>query len=67
MKSVKCPKEGNTLLLGAKIKQIKRKTIDTFIMDSKKSLKAVCFPEKVDVLTNELRNVGDEDLSLIHI
>ena len=61
MKSIKCPKEGNNLLLGAKIKQIKRKTIDAFIMDSKKSQKAVCFPEKEDILTNELRNVGDED------
>ena len=61
MEGVRYPKEGNTLLIGGKINQIERKPIDTFIMDSKKSQKAVCCPEKEDILTNELRNIGDED------
>ena len=61
MEGVKCPKEGNTLLIGGKINQIERKPIDTFLMDSKKSQKAVCCPEKEDVLKNELRTIGDED------
>ena len=61
MEGVKRPKEGNTLLIGAKINQIERKPIDTFIMDSKKSQKAVCFKEKEDILTHELRTIGDED------
>ena len=60
MKSIKCPKEVNTLLLGAKINQIERESIDTFNMDSKTSQKAVCFPEKEDILTIELRAIGDE-------
>ena len=60
MESIKCPKEGNTLLIDAKINQIERKLIDTFIMDSKKSQKAFCFPEKENILTNELRTIGDE-------
>ena len=60
MKSIKCPKEGNTLLLGAKMNQIEREPIDTFDMDSKTSQKAVCFPEKEDILTIELRAIGDE-------
>ena len=63
MKSIKCPKEGNPLLIGSKINQIERKPMDTFIMDSKKSQKAVCFPEKEDILTNELRTIGDKDHS----
>ena len=61
MEGVKRPKEGNTLLIDAKINQIERKPIDTFIMDSKKSQKAVCFKEKEDILTHELRTIGDED------
>ena len=61
MESIKCPKERNPLLIGSKINQIDRKPMDTFIMDSKKSQKAVCCPEKEDILTNELRNIGDED------
>ena len=61
MKSIKCLKEGNTLLYGAKINQIERKPIDTFIMDSKKSQKAVCFPEIEHILTTQLRTIGDED------
>ena len=61
MEGVKRPKEENTLLIGAKINQIERKPIDTFIMDSKKSQKAVCFKEKEDILTHELRTIGDED------
>ena len=61
MEGVKRPKEGNTLLIGAKINQIERNPIDTFIMDSKKSQKAVCFKEKEDILTHELRTIGDED------
>ena len=61
MEGVECAKGGNTLLIGAKINQIVHKPIDAFIMDSKKSQKAVCCPEKEDILTNELRNIGDED------
>ena len=61
MEGVKCPKEGNTLLIGGKINQIERKPIDTFLMDSKKSQKAVCCTEKEDILANELRTIGDED------
>ena len=61
MKSIKCPKEENPLLIGSKINQIERKPMDTFIMDSKKSQKAVCFPEKEHILTTQLRTIGDED------
>ena len=35
--------------------------MDTFIMDSKKSQKAGCFPEKEDILTIGLSSVEDED------
>ena len=61
MEGIKCPNEGNTLLIGGKINQIERKAIDTFIMDSKESQKAVCCPEKEDISTNELKTIGDED------
>ena len=61
MEGVECAKGGNTLLIGAKIYQIVHQPIDAFIMDSKKSQKAVCCPEKEDILTNELRTIGDED------
>ena len=60
MESIECPNEETSLRIGAKINQIERKPIDTFIMDSKKSQTAVCFPEKEHILTNELRTMGDE-------
>ena len=61
MESIECPNEETTLRIGAKINQIERKPIDTFIMDSKKSQTAVCFPEKEHILTTQLRTIGDED------